>query len=143
MKRVAAWLLSVTLAGALVSRSANAADDATRAKEAFKTGAAAYAAGEYVAAIRALETAYELMPLPAIAFSLAQAERKQYFVSHEADVQAVGADGRVLVGGGLGERELRYAVTVGFPAGTDGVEGRRFEPEPGPLPQFDAAACFE
>jgi hypothetical protein len=54
-----------------------------RAKASFKAGAAAYAAGDYLAAIQALEISYELTPLPAIAFSLAQAERKQYFVSHD------------------------------------------------------------
>ena len=54
-----------------------------RAKESFKAGATAYAAGEYLAAIQALDAAYQLTPLPAIAFSLAQAERRQYFVGHE------------------------------------------------------------
>lgn len=56
-----------------------------RAKESFKAGAAAYAAGEYLAAIQALDAAYAATPLPAIAFSLAQAERKQYFVGHERE----------------------------------------------------------
>lgn len=51
-----------------------------RAKESFKAGAAAYAAGEYLAAIQALDAAYALTPLPAIGFSIAQAERRQYFV---------------------------------------------------------------
>jgi tetratricopeptide (TPR) repeat protein len=51
-----------------------------RAKASFRAGANAYAAGDYLAAIQALESAYALSPLPAIAFSLAQAERKQYFV---------------------------------------------------------------
>lgn len=54
-----------------------------RAKASFKAGANAYAAGDYLAAIQALEAAYELTPLPAIAFSLAQAERKQYGVKLE------------------------------------------------------------
>jgi hypothetical protein len=54
-----------------------------RAEASFKAGAAAYAAGEYLAAIQALDAAYELTPLPAIAFSLAQAERRHYFVAHE------------------------------------------------------------
>ena len=54
-----------------------------RAKASFKAGAAAYAAGEYPAAIQALEQAYLLTPLPAIAFSLAQAERRQYFVDRD------------------------------------------------------------
>ena len=57
--------------------------DTERAKQSFKAGAAAYAAGDYAAAIQALESAYALSPLPAIAFSLAQAERRQYFVTHE------------------------------------------------------------
>jgi tetratricopeptide (TPR) repeat protein len=58
-------------------------EDLERAKASFKAGANAYAAGDYLAAIQALETAYEISPLPAIAFSLAQAERKQYFVKQE------------------------------------------------------------
>ena len=53
-----------------------------RAKDSFKAGAAAYAAGDYLAAIQALDAAYQLTPLPAIAFSLGQAERRQYFVDH-------------------------------------------------------------
>jgi hypothetical protein len=57
--------------------------DLERAKDSFKAGATAYAAGEYLAAIQAFESAYALTPLPAIAFSLAQAERRQYFASHE------------------------------------------------------------
>jgi hypothetical protein len=57
----------------------------TRAKESFKVGAAAYAAGEYLAAIQALDAAYSLTPLPAIAFSIAQAERRQYFVDRRPE----------------------------------------------------------
>jgi tetratricopeptide (TPR) repeat protein len=59
------------------------ADDLTDAKNYFKAGASAYSAGDYLAAIQALDAAYRLTPLPAIAFSLAQAERRQYFVSRE------------------------------------------------------------
>jgi PEGA domain-containing protein len=59
--------------------------DVERAKESFKAGAAAYAAGEYLAAIQALDAAYALTPLPAIAFSLAQAERRQYFVARRPE----------------------------------------------------------
>jgi tetratricopeptide (TPR) repeat protein len=58
--------------------------DVELAKEYFRAGAAAYAAGDYLAAIQALESAYAITPLPAIAFSLAQAERRQYFASREA-----------------------------------------------------------
>jgi tetratricopeptide (TPR) repeat protein len=60
-------------------------DEVERAKASFKAGATAYAAGEYLAAIQALDAAYALTPIPAIAFSLAQAERRQYFVAHERE----------------------------------------------------------
>lgn len=59
--------------------------DVERAKESFRVGAAAYAAGEYLAAIAALDSAYASAPLPAIAFSLAQAERRQYFVDRKPE----------------------------------------------------------
>jgi len=62
---------------------AQESNDLQRAKASFKAGANAYAAGDYLAAIQALEAAYSLTPLPAIAFSLAQAERKQYAVYRE------------------------------------------------------------
>ncbi|HMI85830.1 MAG TPA: PEGA domain-containing protein, partial [Polyangiaceae bacterium] len=60
-------------------------DAVERAKASFKAGATAYAAGEYLAAIQALDAAYALTPIPAIGFSLAQAERRQYFVAHERE----------------------------------------------------------
>lgn len=65
--------------------SAAPSADVERAKESFRVGAAAYAAGEYLAAIAALDSAYALAPLPAIAFSLAQAERRQYFVDRRPE----------------------------------------------------------
>jgi tetratricopeptide (TPR) repeat protein len=80
-----AWLicsLSLLLAPPCLAQPAS---DIERAKASFKAGANAYAAGNYLAAIQALELAYELSPLPAIAFSLAQAERKQYFVKQERE----------------------------------------------------------
>lgn len=80
MRRLA-W--SCALAGATFASAASAQTpaDLSRSRELFRAGASAYAAGDYAAAIQALETAYELTPLPAIAFSLAQAERKQYLIS--------------------------------------------------------------
>lgn len=84
MSRLA--LLGFLLTLAMTPRAfADERANVERAKEAFKAGAAAYAAGEFLAAIQALEKAYELSPLPAIAFSLAQAERRQYFVMHERE----------------------------------------------------------
>ena len=76
------FVLSALLALASPSGAQQAAD-LERAKASFKAGANAYAAGDYLAAIQALEAAYEISPLPAIAFSLAQAERRQYFVKEE------------------------------------------------------------
>jgi hypothetical protein len=83
--RVGRALLIV--AGCLcVPAAARAQSDVVeRAKASFKAGATAYAAGEYLAAIQALGAAYTLTPVPAIAFSLAQAERRQYFVGHDRE----------------------------------------------------------
>jgi hypothetical protein len=74
-----ALALWVQLAAAQESTSR----DLTQSKSYFKAGAAAYEMGDYAAAIQALDAAYRLTPLPAVAFSLAQAERRQYFVSRE------------------------------------------------------------
>jgi tetratricopeptide (TPR) repeat protein len=67
----------------LLPRVASAEPEPDEAKRYFDAGAAAYTAGDYQAAVQALEAAYRKKPLPAIAFSLAQAERRQYFVSHD------------------------------------------------------------
>jgi PEGA domain len=82
VKRLYFW--GFALLGALYPAAALAepASDLDRAKESFRAGATAYAAGDYLAAIQALDAAYQLTPLPAIAFSLGQAERRQYFVDH-------------------------------------------------------------
>jgi hypothetical protein len=77
------WCAGLLLLGLVPTHARAEGSELERAKESFRAGAAAYAAGEYLAAIQALSAAYELTPLPAIAFSLAQAERRQYFVDHE------------------------------------------------------------
>jgi tetratricopeptide (TPR) repeat protein len=79
---VASMMIAVVVPATALAQQPN---DVERAKASFKAGATAYAAGEYLAAIQALEAAYALTPVPAIAFSLAQAERKQYFVAHERE----------------------------------------------------------
>lgn len=81
----AAGPASVAAPQALSPRPQPTVSDVARAKDSFKAGAAAYAAGEYLAAIQALEAAYVLTPMPAIAFSLAQAERRQYFVERDTE----------------------------------------------------------
>ena len=87
--RCVALLLLALLALSFPARAQVAAEasagDVERAKESFRIGAAAYAAGEYLAAIAALDSAYAIAPLPAIAFSLAQAERRQYFVDRQPE----------------------------------------------------------
>lgn len=85
MKR-AAFGLALCCAWLVPAASfADPPSDLDRAKDSFKAGATAYAAGDYLAAIQALDAAYQLTPLPAIAFSLGQAERRQYFVDHSRD----------------------------------------------------------
>ncbi|MES1173511.1 MAG: PEGA domain-containing protein [Myxococcales bacterium] len=81
MKRGALYLALCSSLCALPA-FADPPSELERAKDSFKAGAAAYAAGDYLAAIQALDAAYQLTPLPAIAFSLGQAERRQYFVDH-------------------------------------------------------------
>ena len=83
MRRVLIALMLGVLGWPCSVRAAES--DLDRAKESFKAGATAYAAGDYLAAIQALDAAYQLTPLPAIAFSLAQAHRRQYFVDHERE----------------------------------------------------------
>ena len=82
MTRIGVFVALLVAATPVPARAAEATEEA---KAYFKAGAAAYAAGNYLAAIQALEAAYQATPLPAIAFSLAQAERRQYFVSREPE----------------------------------------------------------
>jgi hypothetical protein len=83
---VLAWALTAAAQAPVAPPVAGtSADDVERAKESFRVGAAAYSAGEYLAAIAALDAAYALAPLPAIAFSLAQAQRRQYFVDRQLE----------------------------------------------------------
>jgi len=65
----------------------SALDPATRsrAERFFRAGNEAYRSGQYAVAARAFEEAYALAPVPAIAFTLAQAQRRQYFVDHRRD----------------------------------------------------------
>jgi hypothetical protein len=74
--------LASAIALALVlASSAARADDATteRARTFFNAGAQAYASGKYADAVRSFEQAYALAPRPTVLFSLAQAERKDFY----------------------------------------------------------------
>jgi hypothetical protein len=58
-----------------------------QARVQFNAGAQAYSAGRYDAAVAAFEDAYRLAPRPQILFSLAQAERKNYFAGGKKEPQ--------------------------------------------------------
>jgi tetratricopeptide (TPR) repeat protein len=59
-------------------------EDVERGRTFFNAGAMAYGTGKYYDAVRSFEQAYELAPRPQVLFSLAQAERKEYFASNNA-----------------------------------------------------------
>lgn len=69
---------------ALVALAAPArADGKADAEMLFRAGEKAFNAGQYGAAADAFEQAYAKLPLPAIAFSTAQAYRLQYFIDKQ------------------------------------------------------------
>ncbi len=75
----AAWIFCTVPAYAMADTAG-----IQQAKLFFDLGAQAYSAGRYSVAVQAFDQAFRLAPRPAIAFSLAQAERKQYFVGKDA-----------------------------------------------------------
>jgi len=61
-----------------------AQDDTTaKAKMLFDVGAKAYEDGNYQAALQAFQQAYRVAPRPGIAFSIAQAHRRQYIIDKQ------------------------------------------------------------
>lgn len=64
----------------LAARPAVADNSRAQAEKFFRAGEHAYKTGQYTVAAQAFEEAYKLMPVPAIAFSTAQAYRLQYFI---------------------------------------------------------------
>lgn len=81
----AAALVALLLLGLSGEARAQDAEKLEQAKAAFNMGAQLYAARKYVAAIQNFEEAYRLAPRPALLFSIAQAERRQYFESRQID----------------------------------------------------------
>ena len=79
--------IAVVVAMLGVSRSAAAKDptpdEVDRARTFFNAGAQAYSAARYAEAVRSFDQAYELAPRPPLLFSLAQAERKEFFASND------------------------------------------------------------
>jgi hypothetical protein len=83
MKRAALALriaLALVVAASAHTSRARADDTTEQARVYFDAGAQAYAAGRYPVAIEAFASAYRLAMRPAILFSMAQAERKQFWI---------------------------------------------------------------
>lgn len=80
MKRA---LLALAFVLAIAPARAQTPEKLEQAKALFNAGAQAYSVGQFTAAIQAFDEAYKITPRPAILFSLAQAERRQYAVDHD------------------------------------------------------------
>lgn len=97
MKRTLAVVLSLSLASPMISSPmlayAQSPAQIEQAKALFNAGAQAYSMGQFSAAIQAFEEAYKITPRSAILFSLAQAERRQYFVDHKPEHLQRAVDG--------------------------------------------------
>jgi hypothetical protein len=73
----------VVITVALVAAAPAHADPKSDAEVFFRAGEKAFNAGQYGAAADAFEQAYAKLPLPAIEFSTAQANRLQYFIDKQ------------------------------------------------------------
>ena len=80
---VALLLTMLATSGAAFAKEPSA-DEVDRARTFFNAGAQAYAAARYAEAVRSFEQAYELAPRSQLLFSLAQAERKEFFANNDA-----------------------------------------------------------
>jgi hypothetical protein len=77
-------LAAVILAtSAVASAKEPTPDEVDRARTFFNAGAQAYSAARYAEAVRSFDQAYELAPRPQLLFSLAQAERKEFFAGND------------------------------------------------------------
>lgn len=93
MKR--ALSLAIVLSSLTVSAMSTAApsagheptpEEVERARTFYNAATSAYAAARYADAARSFEQAYLLAPRPQLLFSLAQAERKEFFTSGDAAI---------------------------------------------------------
>jgi hypothetical protein len=99
--------LAVALLALAAARGTAFADAKQEAEALFRAGQQAFTSSQYNDAAEAFEQAYAKLPLPAIAFSTAQAHRLQYFIDHQPQhlkravelyqlyIQAQGSGGRV------------------------------------------------
>lgn len=79
----AALLCAAVAAGAAARPAAAGSSKRDRARRLFQSGERAYDAGRYRLAAQAFEASFRLLPLPAIAFSAAQAYRLEYFADKD------------------------------------------------------------
>lgn len=78
-------LAAALLAASITFASASSAQDIDQAKKLFSAGAAAYASGQFSAAIQAFEEANKIVSKPAIIFSIAQAHKRQYAIDRNPE----------------------------------------------------------
>ena len=83
VSRVAGVLAALALASPAAHAESLLDKDAPR--KLFDAGAQAYSSGQFAAAIQAFDQAQKLAPRAQILFSLAQAQRRQYFVDKNPD----------------------------------------------------------
>ncbi|MCB9650543.1 MAG: PEGA domain-containing protein [Deltaproteobacteria bacterium] len=74
---------TVVVALVVLAQAPEAADAVQEAKTYFQAGQQAYEAGYYLDAARAFQRAYDLVPNPAITFSLAQTFRRQFYLDRD------------------------------------------------------------
>ncbi len=72
--------IALALAAALTLAPTAPTEDPSQAQQLFEAGSLAYDRARYDAAAQAFEAAYTALPRPEIAFSLAQSQRRQFFV---------------------------------------------------------------
>jgi hypothetical protein len=82
MKRIVSVAFALSVMCSASASFAQAPDASVeQAKMLFNAGTQAYAKANYTDAIKAFVAAYQMAPRPTILFSLAQAERRQYFAT--------------------------------------------------------------
>lgn len=132
MRRAAfALVVSSTLWASLAH--AQSADELEQAKTYFNAGATAFAAGQFEVATQAFEQSYRLAPRPAILFSIAQAERRQYYLGRRPDVlrRAIGHYRQYLEADPKGNRRGDAAQALAdLEAAAARVEGQPAPPAP-------------
>lgn len=85
IRQTKAVTLAILLAAASPAAAQAPVAGDTQARTLFNVGAQAYEAGNFAAAIQAFEAAHKLTPRPGIVFSIAQAHKKQYYVSKNTE----------------------------------------------------------